>query len=166
MRKLLFVIAAAGLLLVVLAPIAAGDDDNRVQGIAQWLPRSAIDLDQRARLIPRPAQQRRHDPQLHPEDPRLLGEPAVRPHPFRPTRRERRRHRVPVRWWRQAGLPGQRNGHRDGHGGRRHRPGPRGSTAGEFGELIRAMRNGATYANVHSPTYQPGEIRGNIRRGD
>ena len=28
MRKLLFVIAAAGLLLVALAPIAAGDDDN------------------------------------------------------------------------------------------------------------------------------------------
>ncbi|MBA2300647.1 MAG: CHRD domain-containing protein [Chloroflexi bacterium] len=24
----------------------------------------------------------------------------------------------------------------------------------------------ATYANVHSPTYQPGEIRGNITRGD
>ena len=29
MRKLLFVIAAAGLLVVVLAPIAAGDDNNR-----------------------------------------------------------------------------------------------------------------------------------------
>ena len=42
----------------------------------------------------------------------------------------------------------------------------RGIDPGEFGELIRAMRNGATYANVHSPTYQPGEIRGNIRRDD
>jgi hypothetical protein len=42
----------------------------------------------------------------------------------------------------------------------------RGITAGEFGELIKAMRNGATYANVHSNTYQPGEIRGNITRDD
>jgi len=41
----------------------------------------------------------------------------------------------------------------------------RGITAGEFDELIRAMRNGATYVNAHTPTYGPGEIRGNISRG-
>ena len=41
-------------------------------------------------------------------------------------------------------------------------PTDRGITAGEFDELIRAMRNGATYVNAHTPTYQPGEIRGNI----
>ena len=45
-------------------------------------------------------------------------------------------------------------------------PTDKGITAGEFGELIRAMRNGATYANAHTNTYQPGEIRGNISRGD
>ena len=45
-------------------------------------------------------------------------------------------------------------------------PTDKGITAGEFGELIRAMRNGATYANAHTSTYQPGEIRGNITRGD
>jgi CHRD domain len=43
-------------------------------------------------------------------------------------------------------------------------PADKGIAAGEFAELVRAMRNGATYANVHSVTYGPGEIRGNIRR--
>lgn len=43
-------------------------------------------------------------------------------------------------------------------------PADRGIAAGEFAELVRAMRNGATYVNVHSVTYGPGEIRGNIRR--
>jgi CHRD domain len=43
-------------------------------------------------------------------------------------------------------------------------PGDQGITGGEFAELVRAMRNGATYANVHSNTHKGGEIRGNIRR--
>jgi hypothetical protein len=43
-------------------------------------------------------------------------------------------------------------------------PTDRGIGAGEFAELVRAMRNGATYVNVHSVTYPAGEIRGNIRR--
>jgi CHRD domain len=43
-------------------------------------------------------------------------------------------------------------------------PTDRGIAPGEFAELLRAMRNGATYANVHSVVYGPGEIRGNIRR--
>jgi hypothetical protein len=37
-----------------------------------------------------------------------------------------------------------------------------GIAAGEFGELVRAIRAGATYANVHSTTFGPGEIRGQI----
>ena len=37
-----------------------------------------------------------------------------------------------------------------------------GIAAGEFGELVRAMRAGATYANVHSSLFPPGEIRGHI----
>lgn len=45
-------------------------------------------------------------------------------------------------------------------------PAAQGISAGEFDELIRAMRAGATYANVHNATYPGGEIRGQIRSGD
>ena len=43
-----------------------------------------------------------------------------------------------------------------------------GIAAGEFAELVRAMRAGVTYANVHSDKFPGGEIRGQIgkRRGD
>ena len=44
-------------------------------------------------------------------------------------------------------------------------PAAQGIAAGQFAELVRAMRAGATYANVHSPTYPGGEIRGQIRLG-
>jgi hypothetical protein len=37
-----------------------------------------------------------------------------------------------------------------------------GIAAGEFEELVKAIRAGATYANVHSQTFGPGEIRGQI----
>src|SRR5262245_4130189 len=42
-------------------------------------------------------------------------------------------------------------------------PTNQGIAAGEFGELVRAMRNGNTYANVHNSTFGAGEIRGQIR---
>jgi hypothetical protein len=45
-------------------------------------------------------------------------------------------------------------------------PTDQGIAAGEFAELLRAMRNGATYANVHTEMFPGGEIRGNIRRDD
>jgi hypothetical protein len=32
----------------------------------------------------------------------------------------------------------------------------------EFAEFLRALRNGATYVNVHTDKYPPGEIRGNL----
>jgi hypothetical protein len=35
-----------------------------------------------------------------------------------------------------------------------------GLDAGEFDELVRAIRAGATYTNVHSSLFPPGEIRG------
>ena len=38
-----------------------------------------------------------------------------------------------------------------------------GFAAGNFDELVRAIRNGAGYANVHSATFGAGEIRGQIR---
>ena len=43
-------------------------------------------------------------------------------------------------------------------------PVPQGITAGEFNELLRAIRAGATYANVHTTTFPAGEIRGQIPR--
>jgi hypothetical protein len=44
-------------------------------------------------------------------------------------------------------------------------PSSQGIAAGEFGELIRAMRHGATYVNIHTVPYPNGEIRGQIDRG-
>lgn len=38
-----------------------------------------------------------------------------------------------------------------------------GFAAGDFDELVRAIRNRAAYANVHSTLFPPGEIRGHIR---
>jgi hypothetical protein len=40
-----------------------------------------------------------------------------------------------------------------------------GIAAGEFAELIRAIRAGVTYANVHSATFPGGEIRAQLIRG-
>jgi hypothetical protein len=44
-------------------------------------------------------------------------------------------------------------------------PGPQGISPGEFGELLRAIRAGVAYVNVHSQTFPTGEIRGQLRRG-
>ena len=44
-------------------------------------------------------------------------------------------------------------------------PAGQGIDPGEFDEVLKAMREGATYANVHSTKYGSGEIRGQIDRG-
>jgi hypothetical protein len=44
-------------------------------------------------------------------------------------------------------------------------PAGQGIAANEFGELIRAMRNGATYVNLHTTTWPSGEIRGQVKGG-
>jgi hypothetical protein len=41
-------------------------------------------------------------------------------------------------------------------------PANQGIAAGELGELLRAMRAGVTYANVHTALYPTGEVRGQI----
>ena len=41
-------------------------------------------------------------------------------------------------------------------------PAGQGIAAGEFDELVAAIRAGRTYANVHSTKFPPGEIRGQI----
>jgi hypothetical protein len=45
-------------------------------------------------------------------------------------------------------------------------PTGQGIAAGEFDELVRALRDGMTYANVHSSMFPTGEIRGQILGGD
>ena len=45
-------------------------------------------------------------------------------------------------------------------------PAAQGIVAGELDELIRALRAGAAYANVHTDKQPSGEIRGQIRNGD
>jgi len=42
-------------------------------------------------------------------------------------------------------------------------PGNQGIAAGEFEEFVRALRNDAGYANVHTTAFGGGEIRGQIR---
>jgi hypothetical protein len=44
-------------------------------------------------------------------------------------------------------------------------PAGQGIAAGEFDELVHAIRAGVTYANVHSEMFPGGEIRGQIERG-
>lgn len=44
-------------------------------------------------------------------------------------------------------------------------PNPQGIAPGEFAELIRAMRAGRTYVNVHSTKFPGGEIRSQIDGG-
>jgi hypothetical protein len=44
-------------------------------------------------------------------------------------------------------------------------PAGQGIAPGEYAELLRAIRAGATYANVHSAKYPTGEIRAQIERG-
>jgi hypothetical protein len=44
-------------------------------------------------------------------------------------------------------------------------PAGQGIEAGSFAEAVRAMRAGATYANVHSMRWGAGEIRGQLRSG-
>ena len=44
-------------------------------------------------------------------------------------------------------------------------PTAQGIAPGELAELLRAMRAGVTYANVHSSLFPGGEIRGQIRGG-
>ena len=42
-------------------------------------------------------------------------------------------------------------------------PTGQGIDPGQYGELLRAIRAGATYANVHSSKYPGGEIRAQLK---
>ncbi|MGH8027463.1 MAG: CHRD domain-containing protein [Pseudoxanthomonas sp.] len=45
-------------------------------------------------------------------------------------------------------------------------PSGQGITAGEFAELVAAIRKGVAYVNVHSTLFPAGEIRGQLDHGD
>jgi hypothetical protein len=45
-------------------------------------------------------------------------------------------------------------------------PAGQGIAAGEFEELVKALRSGITYANIHSTQFGGGEIRGQIKAED
>lgn len=45
-------------------------------------------------------------------------------------------------------------------------PEGQGISAGEFDELVAAIRHGVAYVNVHSATYPAGEIRGQLERNE
>lgn len=163
MRKLLFVVAAAGLLLVALAPVAVGDGDNEFRAsLNGYLEVPSIATDARGSFraeLDGDTLSYRLTIRDFSEDPLFAHIHFARPD---------------VNGGVIAFLCGgddkpvcPRNGTVNGTITAANVIGPgRGITAGEFGELIKAMRNGATYANVHSNTYQPGEIRGNITRDD
>jgi len=42
-------------------------------------------------------------------------------------------------------------------------PAGQGIAPGEFDELVSALRNGAAYVNLHTDTFPPGELRGQVR---
>ena len=166
MRKLLFVIAAAGLLIVALAPVAVGDDDKEFRAsLNGYLEVPSISTNARASFHTR----------LNGAGDTLQYSLTIRDFSENPLFAHIHFARPDVNGGVIAFLCGgggkpacPANGTVTGSITAANVIGPAGQgiAAGEFNELIRAMRNGATYANVHSPTYQAGEIRGAIRRDD
>ena len=99
----------------------------------------------------------------------IEGTDAPVAHPLRAEGRERRHHGLPVLQPRQRpgrdASPARRRARSRGRSRRPTSLEPRpaqGLAAGEFDELVRALRAGVTYANVHSSTSPGGEIRGQI----
>ena len=163
MRKLLMLVAAAGLALVIAAPVVVGDSDQEfVASLNGYLEAPSISTTARGtfraevkgntlhyRLTFRDLSADSLFAHIHFARPDVNGavvaflcgggdKPAC-----------------PLRGGTVTGVidPADVGG-----------PPEQGLTGGEFAELLRAMRNGATYANVHSLNFRPGEIRGNIRR--
>jgi hypothetical protein len=161
MRRLLFVIAGTGLLLAVLAPVVVGDGGNRFKAsLNGYLETPSISTTATGRFHLRIKDD---SIQFSLTYANLTGTPAVAHIHFgRPD---------------VAGgvavflCCGSRpacppSGTVTGTIVAADVVGPTGQgiTAGEFSEVVRAIRNGATYVNVHTALFPSGEIRGNIRR--
>lgn len=162
MRKLLFVVAGAGLALVLAAPIVIGDSDREFRAsLNGYLEVPSISTTGRGsftaevrgstlryRLTFRDLTAAATVSHIHFARPDVVGDPSAflcggGGKPACPA----------------AGTVTGTIVAADVIG-----PASRGIAPGEFAELLRAMRNGATYVNVHNATYPGGEIRGNIRR--
>lgn len=164
MRKLLFVIAAAGLMLVAMAPVATGDGASRFSArLNGYLEVPSISTNARASF------------HAEVDGGTLHYTLTIRDFSENPLFAHIHFARPDVNGGVIAFLCGgggkpacPANGTVTGTIVAANVIGPAGQgiAAGEFSELIRAMRNGATYANVHSPTYPGGEIRGAIHRDD
>ena len=164
MRKLLFVIAAAALLLVALAPAVVGNGDNKFRAsLNGYLEVPSISTAARASFTA-----------------------EIRSASIRYTLTTRGFSAAPLVAHIHFGRPDVNGGvaaYLCGGGGKPAclaagkitgtivmadvvGPAGQGIATGEFSELVRAIRNGATYVNIHSTTYTGGEIRGEIRRDD
>jgi hypothetical protein len=162
MRKLLFVFAGAGLLLAVLAPVVVGDGGNRFEArLNGYLETPSISS---------PGHGSFH---LRIDGPQIKFTLTYHDMP-----------QTPLVAHIHFGRPDVAGGvavFLCGGGGRPACPasgtvsgtivsadvvGPAGQgiNAGEYAELVRAIRHGATYVNVHTPAYPLGEIRGNLHR--
>jgi hypothetical protein len=162
MRRLLFVVAATGLLLAALAPVVAGDGSNKFAArLNGYLETPSISGPGRGSF------------HLRIHGPEIKFSLSYQNMP-----------QTPVVAHIHFGRPDVAGGvsvFLCGGGGRPACPasgaitgtivstdvvGPTGQgiAAGEYAELVRAIRNGATYVNVHTAAFPAGEIRGNIHR--
>jgi hypothetical protein len=163
MRRLLFLVAGAGLALVVAAPIVVGDSDQEfVASLNGYNENMAVSTTARGtfraevhgnalryRLTFRDLSTDSLFAHIH------FGKPAINGGVIAFLCGGGDKPACPLRSGTVTGVidPADVVG-----------PAGQGIAGGEFAELLRAMRNGATYANVHSVAFPPGEIRGNIRR--
>ncbi len=163
MRKLLFVIAGAGLLVAVIAPTVTGDSDNTFEASLNGFAETpTLSVDGRGTFTATI----RTDRITYTLSYRNLTGPAGAAH---------------IHLGRAA-IAGGVSAFLCGGGTKPACPGAAGTvsgtivptdvigptgqgiTAGQFSELVRAIRNHATYANVHTAAWPGGEIRGQLER--
>jgi CHRD domain len=161
MRRLLFVFAGASLLLAVLAPIAIGDGNNRFEArLNGYLETPSISTPGRGSF------------HLRIKGPEITFRLTYHGLPQTPNVAHIHFGRPDVAGGVSVFLCGGTEPACPASGtitgtivsGDVVGPSDQGLGAGEYAELVRAIRNGATYVNVHTAAWPKGEIRGNIHR--